>query len=253
MTADDTDERGSNQETFLECFSSALLERLARPTKRTTKKRVGRKKTIKPVTQATSEDQNEELSEFIEFLAGEIFPWLPESLQTLSYGLVQNDPDLFEQWSSLTQSQVEEDILPVLPASVSESVGTYSILPPETSLPALLDAAITSYVAAVTAAPPVWAATRTEACEICDRDWIPLTYHHLIPRSTHDRVLKRGWHEEWELNRVAWLCRACHSFVHRLASNEELAKDWHTVDLLMERDDVQSWAQWVGRIRWKAR
>lgn len=143
--------------------------------------------------------------------------------------------------------------MPILPSSVQESIQAYSLLPPETSLPALLDAAITSYVSAVLAAPPVWSATRADACEICERDWIPLTYHHLIPRSTHERVLKRGWHEEWELNRVAWLCRACHSFVHRLASNEELAREWHTVERLLDREDVRSWAGWVGRIRWKAK
>ena len=75
----------------------------------------------------------------------------------------------------------------------------------------------------------------------------------MIPRSTHERVLKRGWHEEWELNRVAWLCRACHSFVHGIAGNEELAREWNTVERLLEREDVRRWAGWVGRVRWKAR
>lgn len=36
------------------------------------------------------------------------------------------------------------------------------------------------------------------------------------------------------LGSVAWLCRACHSFVHRLAGNEELAKGLYTVDLIKE-------------------
>jgi len=67
----------------------------------------------------------------------------------------------------------------------------------------------------------------------------------------HAKAVKRGWAKEWELQKVAWLCRACHSFVHRIASNEELAKELNSVDKLIERDDVQSWAKWVGRIRWK--
>jgi len=52
---------------------------------------------------------------------------------------------------------------------------------------------------------------------------------------------------------VAWLCRACHSFVHRAASNEELGKDYWSVERLMAREDVQNWAKWVGRVRWKSR
>lgn len=65
--------------------------------------------------------------------------------------------------------------------------------------------------------------------------------------------MKRGWHEEWELNKVAWLCRACHSFVHRAASNEELAKTLYSVELLAEREDVQAFVGWIGRVRWKKR
>jgi hypothetical protein len=52
---------------------------------------------------------------------------------------------------------------------------------------------------------------------------------------------------------VAWLCRACHSFVHRIARNEELARSWYSVELLESREDVQAWVSWVGRVRWKAR
>lgn len=91
---------------------------------------------------------------------------------------------------------------------------------------------------------------------------MPLTYHHLIPKAAHARVLKRGWHTEDRLNSVAWLCRACHSFVHRLAGNEELAKKYYTVELIVEggtegdvemRERVDAWVKWVGGVRWKSR
>ena len=52
---------------------------------------------------------------------------------------------------------------------------------------------------------------------------------------------------------MAWLCGACHRFVHKCATNEELAKEWFTVERLMQREDMRTWAGWVGRIRWKAR
>ncbi len=117
----------------------------------------------------------------------------------------------------------------------------------------LLTPIFQDYVNNVTSPPPVWSATRASACEICDRSWIPLTYHHLVPKQIHAKAIKRGWHEEWRLNSVAWLCRACHSFVHRIAGNEELGKDYWSVERLTEREDVQNWAKWVGRVRWKAR
>lgn len=69
----------------------------------------------------------------------------------------------------------------------------------------------------------------------------------------HAKVLKRGWHTEDQINNVAWLCRACHSFVHGCASNEELAREWFTVEKLTEREDVQGFAKWVGGVRWKKR
>ena len=46
--------------------------------------------------------------------------------------------------------------------------------------------------------------------EICERE-VPLTYHHLIPREVHDKVLKKKWHPEAMLNSVAWLCRYAQS------------------------------------------
>jgi hypothetical protein len=148
---------------------------------------------------------------------------------------------------------VLESLMAAIPVSVSESLSVYGMIPEPLDLASnFLRPIITDYIASVTTGPPSWASTRTDACEICDRDWIPLSYHHLIPREVHAKVLKRGWHEEWMLNSVAWLCRACHSFVHRMASNEELAREYYTVERILERDDVQDWAKWVRRVRWKA-
>jgi hypothetical protein len=36
-----------------------------------------------------------------------------------------------------------------------------------------------------------------------------------------------------------------------MASNEELARDWHDVDRILDREDVQKWRAWVGKVRWK--
>jgi hypothetical protein len=41
--------------------------------------------------------------------------------------------------------------------------------------------------------------------------------------------------------------------VHRIESNESLAKSFYTVELLAEREDVEKWVEWVGRQRWGLR
>jgi len=41
--------------------------------------------------------------------------------------------------------------------------------------------------------------------------------------------------------------------VHGLAGNEELAREWYSVELLRGREDVRRWAGWMGKVRWKKR
>lgn len=173
-------------------------------------------------------------------------------MRRLSYGDVQSDARLADKYSLPLDTAVYQGLLWVLPLSVQDSLTSFGILAESTDLPRLLEPVFSSYIEGSIAAPPEFVpASRATECEICGREHLPLTYHHLIPRAVHAKAVKRGWHADWELNKVAWLCRACHSFVHRLASNEELAKDWYSVDLLLDREDVQKWATWVSRIRWK--
>ncbi|PSR78978.1 hypothetical protein BD289DRAFT_443063 [Coniella lustricola] len=165
-------------------------------------------------------------------------------------------------------------ILSTLDPEVSESLLTYNFLrpPASTSLSSFITPVLTTYLSTIlttttssssstpstsTTVTTVTTATSKKplptSCELCDRDWIPLTNHHLIPRAVHAKALKRHWHPAAHLQNAAWLCRACHSFVHRFASNEELARDWFTVERLLEAEEVRAFAKWVSRIRWKAR
>lgn len=155
----------------------------------------------------------------------------------------------------LTLAHVEE-IMKGLPLAVTDSLLSYQMLGDESDLTRFMEPVLTTYIKTATAIPSEYnlsTSSKPEGCEICDRTQLPLTYHHLVPREMHERVLKRGWHSEWQLNKVAWLCRACHSFVHRVATNEELARSYFSIDLLLEREDIQKWASWASKIRWKAR
>lgn len=195
-----------------------------------------------------------QLVDFSDYLAEEIFPTLPEDLRSISHQVLVEDVSLSDKWSLPLSLTVYEELTELIPASVNDNLEAYGLTkPPKSDLQSFIAPLIAAYLSAATTPPPKWGATRASACEICERDWINLTYHHLIPKAVHAKVLKRGWHDEQQLNSVAWLCRSCHSFVHRMASNEELAKEFYTVERICEREDVQKFAAWVGKIRWKKR
>lgn len=247
-----------NYAVFRDCFSTTLLDQ--KHTKAEPKRR--RRSKVATATSAVerSDQQDaEELADFIEYLASEIFDSLPEELQDIDYRSWRESQSLQEKFSlPLTVDSLETLDLPL---SISETLQTYSLIAPDPTvsspLPASTEAfilpALSAYLSTLTAAPPATRETKGDAeeCEICGRSWIPLSYHHLIPRMVHDKVVKRGWHKKEDLQNVAWLCGACHRFVHHFKNHEELARDYYTVDLLLEEEEVQQWANWASKLRWK--
>ena len=65
---------------------------------------------------------------------------------------------------------------------------------------------------------------KPSGCELCQRA-SPLTKHHLIPRTLHNkpRYQKRHSREE-RLTAIVWLCHPCHKHILRLYSERELAE-----------------------------
>ena len=244
----------SSYETFRDCVFTVITEKLAPTAPKTTKRRKFVKGDSLPDTPVSASPPNDpsELADFSEYLASETFYSLPVDLRALTHQTIRNDTTLSDRYSlPLTLTNLEF-ITATLPPTVHDTLHSYGLIsPPQSDTLTFLSPILTSYITTATTPPPPPSATRTTACELCSRSWIPLTYHHLIPRSTHARVLKRGWHPESALQNVAWLCRACHSFVHRMASNEELAREWFTVERMEEREDVRRWIGWIGRVRWK--
>lgn len=143
-----------------------------------------------------------------------------------------------------------------LPSSIPDSLLTYNLIPSPCNLEPWLEKVLSGYITTTILPLPEHdfsSDAKATGCQICEREHLPLTYHHLIPRQMHAKAVRRGWAQQWELQKVAWLCRACHSFVHKIATNEELARELNTIETLVERDDVRRWAGWIGRVRWKAR
>lgn len=261
---DESSPKDRNYDQFRDIVSSALIEKIQKPEKsRGTK----RSKRGKPGNDESTADNNrnetqeanaDDLSDFSDYIASITFESIPPELQTITHRIWASTPHLQEDYAlPLTSNDISEKITPTLDPEISDSLTTYGILtPPAQDISTFLAPVLTTYLTSTTAAPPLpSSASRSQAaeCEICGRDWVPLTYHHLIPRFVHAKAVKRGWHRAEDLQNVAWLCRACHSFVHRAFGHEELAREYFTVERLLAREEVRSFAGWVGRVRWKAR
>merc|ERR1719474_377258 len=87
-----------------------------------------------------------------------------------------------------------------------------------------------------------------DLCELCER-MMPLTWHHLIPKCTHNDYMRRHPNvTRLYLNKHGtWICRQCHSAIHGIHSNKELMKSYSTVQLLLECDSVQKWIGYISK------
>ncbi|KAK0749849.1 hypothetical protein B0T18DRAFT_427906 [Schizothecium vesticola] len=254
----------ANYEVFRDSLSAVLIQRLTQtPAKPARRSKHQQNKAPEPL----SEDA-EDLSDFIDYIGSEVFTTLPAPLRTLDWHTWSTSPSLQSAYSLPLTAQDVSPLVTTLDPSISDSLFAYGIttstetapLPSTSSalvltLPDLLAPILTAYLTTLTAPPPPPSSTKAQAqasgCEICGRDWINLSYHHLIPRFVHAKAVKRGWHRPDELQNVAWLCGACHARVHAFAGHEELARRYYTVELLMAEPEMVAWAGWVGKLRWK--
>jgi hypothetical protein len=261
-----------NYEQFRDCLAAVLLERMSEPSRTSSSKAQRRKErparkrqapeagtegTQPPVNFGKDEDAMEELAEFIDYIAGEVFDSLPPELRALDYVSWADNPQLAARLALPLTTDTVIGLLHSLDPSLEDSLHAYRIIdnahPDFPALTDLLAPVLNTYLTAATTPLPASRPTRKDvgSCEICGREWITLTYHHLIPREVHDKVVKRGWHRKDQLNNVAWLCRPCHSFVHDFASNEDLARHYYTTELLLDQDEVVAFAKWAAKLRWK--
>lgn len=271
----------NNYDVFRDSLSAVLVQRLTQtPTKPA--RRSKHQQNISPEPGPLPDDA-EDLSDFIDYIGSEIFTTLPARLRTLDWHTWSTSLSLQSAYSFPLTAQDVSPLVTTLDPSISDSrtapplsatlplthpVLAYGIttstetasLPSTSSalvltLPDLLAPILTAYLTTLTTPPPPPSSTKAQAqasgCEICGRDWINLSYHHLIPRFVHAKAVKRGWHRPDELQNVAWLCGACHARVHAFAGHEELARRYYTVELLMAQPEMVAWAEWVGKLRWK--
>lgn len=95
------------------------------------------------------------------------------------------------------------------------------------------------------------------ACELCARAR-ELTFHHLIPRTTHsNKWFKKNFTRE-EMARGLDLCADCHSAIHTLVPSEkELGRSYNTREALLDHPELARFVEWVatrtGKRRYRLR
>ncbi|WP_353856180.1 HNH endonuclease [Bacillus sp. Bos-x628] len=73
-------------------------------------------------------------------------------------------------------------------------------------------------------------------CELCGRQEVLLTEHHLTPRE-----------EGGAFSPTAFLCIPCHKQVHALYTNQELAARLNTIDALRRDEKLTSYIKWIRK------
>ena len=83
-------------------------------------------------------------------------------------------------------------------------------------------------------------------CVMCHRH-LPLTRHHVIPRTVHgDSKFKKLFTRE-EMNTVIMLCRPCHSAIHSFIDEKTMALKYNTLEKLSEHEKVQRWIPYISK------
>ncbi len=88
----------------------------------------------------------------------------------------------------------------------------------------------------------------TGRCELCQREGVELTRHHLIPRSTHQRRrIRRQFDRSRREHAILHVCRACHKQIHALIPEMELALRYHSREALLSHPELARFVAWISR------
>ena len=106
---------------------------------------------------------------------------------------------------------------------------------------------LSSEMAAAEEAAEAAKAPAPGCCALCERR-MPLTGHHLRPRSQHERLRGCGYSVA-ELSKVIMICRQCHNALHEQIDEVTLASTYYTIDLLLAHEGVFAFVRWASKQR----
>jgi hypothetical protein len=86
-------------------------------------------------------------------------------------------------------------------------------------------------------------------CELCGRDVLETTEHHLVPRSTHRVKRVRAMHTFEAMHTTASLCQPCHRAMHQFWPEKTLATSYYSIELLLAEECIRRHVAFVRKQR----
>lgn len=84
-------------------------------------------------------------------------------------------------------------------------------------------------------------------CEMC-KNQLKLTFHHLIPKSTHkNKWFRKNFSREEMLMRGIDICRQCHNFLHRSYSEKFLGRELNTLEAILNDEKIKKYVSWAKK------
>jgi hypothetical protein len=81
-------------------------------------------------------------------------------------------------------------------------------------------------------------------CLLCDRENLQISKHHLIPRSRHNKRVKRKLNEEM-LNLKMNLCRPCHDQIHTVFTEKQLEQLYNDPIKIKFHPEISKFISWI--------
>jgi len=88
---------------------------------------------------------------------------------------------------------------------------------------------------------------KPSACCLCGNP-SSITFHHLIPKTCHtNKWFKKKFTKHDMQTRGIFVCRKCHSFIHKKFTEKALGRDFNTFDKIACHEDIQRYITWAKK------
>lgn len=77
---------------------------------------------------------------------------------------------------------------------------------------------------------------RNQQCALCERTVANVSQHHVVPKEEGGRY-----------GETVPLCQPCHSTIHLIYSNRELARNYNSLSLLQQAPALQKYLHWIRK------
>ncbi len=82
------------------------------------------------------------------------------------------------------------------------------------------------------------------SCLFCHRD-LPLTFHHLVPKSLHKKQWVKRRFTKKSLQEGILICRDCHDALHKMITRKECATTYNTYEKILNHHNFSNFVRWV--------